>query len=148
MRCAFHGSLSGKVLMEVPILVVGSDDNLYLCALLRNWLESVFSECRVTVASITGKVVDLAQAQSPWLILMDTSLSGTDDIEFIRRIKAAVPAAEIVVLGMREDKAYCDDVTFAGATAYVHKWRIGTELEPTLKGLFPMENERSTLYGT
>jgi DNA-binding NarL/FixJ family response regulator len=62
-------------------------------------------------------------------------------IEATRRIKAAAPTAQVVMLTIHEDEAYRADAAAAGASAYVPKRLMQTELLPALEALLSGQEE-------
>ncbi len=61
----------------------------------------------------------LVQARTPRVILIDIDLPGMDTIKTIRPIKTTMPSVEIVALAMNGHTIYRDEITSAGASAYV-----------------------------
>jgi DNA-binding NarL/FixJ family response regulator len=79
--------------------------------------------------------VDLVRSQAPDIVLMDIGLPGMNGIEATRRIKAIAPQVRVVILSILEDPEYQADAAAAGASAYVPKRKMHTELIPILTGL-------------
>lgn len=101
---------------------------------LRELLEVMLPE-----AEITGAREDEAEAKArsllPDVIMVDIALPKDDNLETIRKLKAAAPAAQIVALTMEESEAYLDAVRSAGAGASICVWEVRQKLVPTLKRL-------------
>jgi len=57
-----------------------------------------------------------------------------------RRIKAAAPGTQVVILTIHEGDDYRADATAAGASAYVSKRAMHTDLIPTLATLLPAQD--------
>lgn len=127
--------------MNALILIFEKNDTVR--RLLREWLEVLFPDCRVIKTASNNEAIALARSRSPHVILVGITSFERDGIETIREIKTAAPSAKIVALAVGNHAVYRDEVISAGAKAYVHKWRINTELEPTLRALLTAENERS-----
>ena len=119
----------------MPVIILIVEDHDAVRQSLREWLEAVFPQCRVMEATSGEEAVAVAQAMSPHLVVMDIVLPQMDGIEATRRIKASVPAAEVVMLTIHEAEAYRADAAAAGASAYVPKSAMQTELIPTLAAL-------------
>jgi len=119
--------------MAATILIVEDHDAVRRS--LRDWLELEFPQCRVIEATSGEEAVALIQTQSPRLVVMHISLPGMSGIEATRQIKAALPSVQIVMLTVYEDDAHRTDATAAGASAYVPKRVMQTQLIPTLAAL-------------
>jgi two-component system invasion response regulator UvrY len=117
--------------MPVNILIVEDDANVR--RLLGQWLSLTFPWCQVLEAATGEDGVRLAQSVSPRVVIMDISLPGISGIEATRRIKASVPGTEVVFLTIHEAEAYRKDAASAGASAYVSKRKMQTELIPVLE---------------
>jgi DNA-binding NarL/FixJ family response regulator len=66
---------------------------------------------------------------------MDIGLTQMNGIEATRHIKAIAPQTQVVMLTIHEDDAYRADASAAGASAYVPKRKMQTELLPALRAL-------------
>lgn len=121
--------------MPTTILIV--EDHDVLRRALRRWLEIMFPKCHIIEATREAQAIALVQSSHPQVIVIDVSLSGTNGLEAVKRIKAAVPAIPVVVLTNNEDETHRICGTESGASAYVWKKAIQTELQPALAGLLP-----------
>ena len=119
--------------MPATILIVEDHDAVRRS--LRDWLEVEFPQCRVIEAASGEEAIALIRIESPRLVVMDISLPGMSGIEATRRIKAALPSTQVVMLTIHEDDAHRADAAAAGASAYVPKRVMQTELIPTLAAL-------------
>jgi DNA-binding NarL/FixJ family response regulator len=119
--------------MPATILIVEDHDAVRRA--LRDWLEVEFPQCRVMEAASGEEAIALLRTESPRLVVMDISLPGMNGIEATRQIKATLPSAQIVMLTVHEDDTYRADATAAGASAYVPKRAMQTELLLTLAAL-------------
>jgi DNA-binding NarL/FixJ family response regulator len=124
--------------MTMKILIVEDHDATRQS--LRDWLEAVFPRCRVVEAPTGERAVVLARAESPQLVVMDISLPGMDGVKATRRIKAALPAAHVVMLSIHEDGVYRAAAFAAGASAFVPKRKVQSELLPTLSELLSVRS--------
>jgi DNA-binding NarL/FixJ family response regulator len=124
--------------MPTTILIV--EDHDAVRGSLREWLETIFPQCRVIEAASGEEAVALAQTNLPRLVVMDIGLPQMNGIEATRRIKASVPSAQIVVLTIYEDDLYRADAEVAGASAFVPKRSMQTKLIPTLVALLPAQD--------
>ena len=119
--------------MAATILIVEDHDAVRKS--LRDWLQVEFPQCRVIEAASGEEAIALTRVESPRLVVMDISLPGISGIEATRQIKAALPSAQVVMLTIHEDDAHRADATSAGASGYVPKRVMQTELIPTLAAL-------------
>lgn len=119
--------------MPVTILIVEDHDNVR--RVMRDWLEIEFPRCRVIEAASGEGAIALARIESPHLVIMDISLPGMNGIETTRQIKATLPFTQIVMLTIHAGDIYRADARAAGASAYVTKQRMHSELVPMLAAL-------------
>jgi DNA-binding NarL/FixJ family response regulator len=121
--------------MPDTILIV--DDHTAVRRTLIMWLKTLFSECQVIAAANGEDAVAIAADTSPCLVIMDIHLPKMDGIEATRRIKAAVPGAQVVMLTMHGDEIRRKEAQAAGAVAYVLKANMGRDLVRILTPLLP-----------
>jgi len=122
--------------MSLTILIV--DDHGAVRLSLRSWLELVFPQCQFVEAASGEEAVTMAQSNQPTLVIMDVGLPGINGIEATRRIKASLPSVQVVMLSVNDDEAYQIQAAAAGASAYVSKWRMQTDLQPVLTQLLSL----------
>lgn len=119
--------------MPATILIVEDHDDVRRA--LREWLEAEFLQCRVIEAASGEEAIALTGIESPTLVIMDIRLPGMSGIEATRQIKATLPSAQIVMLTIHTGDIYRADAKAAGASAYVTKQRMHSELVPALAAL-------------
>ena len=119
--------------MPVTILIVEDHDDVRKA--LRYWLELEFPLCRVIGAASGEQAIALARTEAPRLVIMDICLPGIDGIEAARQVKTTLPLAQIVMLTIHTDDIYRAEAQVAGASAYVTKQRMRSELVPALAAL-------------
>ena len=111
-----------------PIRVLIADDHL----LFTEALEAILSgDPRIEVAGRArdgGEAVELTRKLEPDLILMDVSMPVLDGIEATREIRAAGSDAAILMLTGSNSRSDVDRAREAGASGYVTKDRIASEL--------------------
>jgi DNA-binding NarL/FixJ family response regulator len=90
----------------------------------------------VVGAALDGEqAVELAQALQPNVVLMDISMPRLDGIEATRRIRDEVPSARVLMLSGSNAPEDVARARTAGASGYVTKERITSELVPALLAL-------------
>jgi DNA-binding NarL/FixJ family response regulator len=111
-----------------PIRVVIADDHL----LFTEALEAILSgDKRIEVvgrARDGGEAVELTRNLQPDLVLMDVSMPVLDGIEATREIRAAGSDTSILMLTGSNSRSDVDSAREAGASGYVTKDRIASEL--------------------
>jgi len=108
--------------------LVLADDHAVLRSGLRMLLESHGEFEVVGEAADGAAAVDMATRLHPDLVLMDISMPGMDGMEATRQIRAAVPDLKILVLTMHDDAGYLREVLAAGASGYILKKAVDSEL--------------------
>ena len=119
--------------MDTDILIV-DDSNVLRCS-LRNWLKSVFPYCSIEESESGEEAFDRVLKEFYGIVLMDIRLPGINGIEATRKIKAFAPETRVVMLTHHEDAQYRADAFSAGASAYVSKRKMHTDLVPVLTTL-------------
>jgi len=119
--------------MPPTVLIV--DDHTAVRASLREWLGSALPRYLFIEAGSGEEAVTTARAVRPWVVLMDITLPRMSGIEATRQIKAALPDTHVVILTIHENEYYRSDAVSAGASAYIPKRQMWTELLPTLAAL-------------
>ena len=123
--------------MQPTILIV--EDHAVVRRSLCAWLSVMLPDCRLVEAQSGEEALALTDAQPPDLVLMDIGLPGMNGIEATRRIKAIAPKTPVVMLSIHEEEAFKLDATAAGASAFVCKRVMQTELMPVIQTLLYRE---------
>jgi len=104
-----------------PLRVIVADDQ----ALVREGLMTLLQAApgiEPVAAAVDGEeAVALAARHRPDVVLMDLRMPKVDGVEATRRIRAADPAVEVVVLTTHADEASILDALHAGARGYLTK---------------------------
>ena len=122
---------------NVTVLIV--EDYDVVRAGLQDWLSAVFDDLIFIGVKSGEEAVALSAVQPPDIVLMDVELPHMNGIEAVRRIKAIVPQANIVMVSVHEDAHYRQEARAAGACAYILKHKVGeliavlTEICPNLR---------------
>ncbi len=107
--------------MKAPVRVLVADDQALVREGLMTLLEAVADIEPVAAAADGEQAVTLSARHRPDVVLMDLRMPGIDGVEATRRIRAAQPDTEIVVLTTHADEASILDALQAGARGYLTK---------------------------
>ena len=77
--------------------------------------------------------VDMAEALSPDLVLMDVEMPGIDGLEATRRIRSLADPPQVLVMSTHESGDYRETALDAGAYAFVPKYDFSID---TMEGLW------------
>lgn len=105
----------------MPVSIVLADDHTVLRSGLRLLLERYSDFSVVGEAGNGREAVEIAERESPDVVVMDISMPILNGIEAARRIASALPKAAIVVLSVHSDEAYILRALKAGARGYLLK---------------------------
>jgi len=119
--------------MKQTILIV--EDNDVVCSSLLDWLSITFPECTFMIAKSGEEAVEKVANWPPTIVLMDIGLPGMSGIQATRMIKAASPKTKVVMLTIYNDVEHRADASIAGASAYLSKSKMHSELVPLMKRL-------------
>ena len=115
-----------------PLRVLIADDH----RLFAEALEAILAtDERIEVvgqASDGGQAVELARRLDPDVVLMDVSMPVLDGFEATREIRAASDGVHVLMLTGSNSRADVDRSREAGASGYVTKDRIASELVATI----------------
>ena len=107
--------------MTGPVRVMVVDDQALVREGLTTLLETTPDIKLVAMAADGEEAVALCARHRPDVVLMDLRMPKLDGVEATRRIRAAQPDTEIVVLTTHADEASILDALQAGARGYLTK---------------------------
>jgi DNA-binding NarL/FixJ family response regulator len=110
------------------IRVVLVDDHAVVRAGLRRVLEAGSDIEVVAEASNVRDAVFEARAHKPDVIVMDVVMPGTSGIEGTPLVLHEAPDAKVLVLSMQDDPRYVREAFATGASGYVLKEAVDTEV--------------------
>ena len=84
-------------------------------------LLSMHFELTALEASDVESALEIYQAQTPDLVLLDINLEGLGGLEFLRRVLALDAAAKVLIFSMHAEPVYAVRALRAGARGYVCK---------------------------
>lgn len=102
-------------------------------------LGMAFEGWMILEAKSGEEAVSVALARQPDIILMDIGLAQMKGIEATRRIKAALPSTDIIILSIHDDLIYRAKAEAAGASRYVAKGDMDSRLISTIQELLPQD---------
>ena len=112
----------------MPIQILIADDHGVVRAGLRALLNAE-SDLQVVGEAAGGKeAVRFAVQHQPDVVLMDISMPELDGIEATRRLAEQAPQVRVVLLTVHEDAALLREAIRAGASGYVIKRAVESEL--------------------
>lgn len=116
--------------MNPPRLIIVDDS-----ALIRQAIEMVLDLRYDVVASVSNgeAAVTAAARLTPELILLDISMPGVNGFEAARQIKRASSVTSIIFVSEHEQKSYVEAGFGAGASGYVFKDQIASDLVPAIR---------------
>ena len=110
------------------IRILLADDHAVLRAGLRALLSAQGDLEVVGEASDGAEAIRLTQTLRPDVVVMDIGMPGVSGIDATARIKRDHPEAKVLILSMHDDRGYLRQVLRAGASGYVLKKAVDTEL--------------------
>ncbi len=114
--------------MTAKIRVALADDHHLIRSGLKLLLGSDDSLEIVGEASDGTAALQLTEALQPDILVLDLSMPGMSGMECLREIKRRGLATRVIVLTMYEDENYILEAMTAGASGYVQKNSVDTEL--------------------
>jgi two-component system response regulator NreC len=113
---------------DIQIRILLADDHNIIRDGMRLLLERQAGFSVVGEAADGREVVQLAQEQSPDVVVMDIAMPNMNGIEATRRIVERSPSIGVVILSMHYDESYVIRSLKAGARAYLLKDAVKMEL--------------------
>ena len=111
-----------------PIRLLLADDHPVVRVGLRTLLE-IEPDLRVVGEAGDGaEAVRLVEQLCPDVVIMDISMPEMDGLEATRRVRAISPGTHVLILTVHAQERYLFPVLKAGASGYVLKSTIDTEL--------------------
>lgn len=112
-------------------ILIAEDEFLILEGSIRPLLESEFA---IVAAVGDGlEAVAAAEEHRPDIVLLDISLPGLQGFDAARQILARQPACKVLFVSCYSDSAYIEAAKEMGASGYVLKNRIASELVPAIR---------------
>ena len=113
-----------------PCSILVVDDHEPLRRSVVTWLEFRFPCC--SVIGVESAEEALALSEQVDIVLMDINLRGIDGIEATSLMKAIAPETSVIMLTMHDTPIHRRAAQKAGASAYIAKRDLESQLEPTV----------------
>ena len=112
----------------MPLRVLIADDHGVLRAGLRALLKTEEDLQVVDEAADGETALRLASRLRPDIVLLDLSMPGPGGIEVTRKLKEMLPATRVLILTVHEDETLLREALNAGASGYIIKRAVESEL--------------------
>ena len=112
----------------MPIRILIADDHGVLRAGLRAMLNAEPNHKVIAEAADGPTALRLAAELSPDVLLLDVSMPGMTGIEVTRQLKKTRPETRVLILTLHEDEGLLQQAIQAGASGYIVKRAVETEL--------------------
>jgi DNA-binding NarL/FixJ family response regulator len=107
--------------------------------IVRRGLAAALAEsrrCQICGEASNGReAVEKAQQLRPDIVILDISMPDLNGVDATRRIKAALPGTEVLVLTMHESDELVREILAAGARGYLLKNDAGRLLSQAVEAL-------------
>lgn len=113
------------------IRVILADDHEAVLNIVARSLQPEFEV--VATVKDGAALLDAVEQLGPDLVVLDISMPTMDGIQAARCLKASGARAKIVFLTVHEKQDYAPVCLEAGASGYVVKSRLATDLAPAIK---------------
>ena len=118
---------------KVRVLVVDDHD------LIRKSIVRILDESgRVEVVAEARdgvEAIEQALATKPDIVVIDLTMPRLSGLEAIHSIRSALPRCRLLVVTMHRDEEYVVPVVRAGASGYLFKENVATELDKAIDAL-------------
>jgi two-component system, NarL family, response regulator NreC len=125
----------------MAVSIVIADDHAVLRAGLRGLLGAEPDFKVVGEAASGEEAFRVATERRPDVVVLDVSMAGVGGIEAIRMIKEKVPRTHVLILTVHEDGALLREAIRAGASGYIIKRAVESELINAIRAI-----QRGELY--
>jgi two-component system, NarL family, response regulator NreC len=116
-----------------PIRIILADDHALMRRSLRLLLDNEADLEVIAEADDLTLVVRHVQGQQPNVLVLDLRMPGGSSIDAIKRLRAQVPATQVVVLTMDDNPVFAQQALKAGALGFVVKDLADEELPKAVR---------------
>ena len=121
--------------INIVSLWIVEDDDLYRNAIADLVNQTEGMRCEHALRSCEDMLTVMKKEFAPEVVLMDIGLPGLNGIEGVRRIKAASPATDVLMLTIHEEDDKVFEAICAGANGYLLKSLGQDELLQAIRGV-------------
>jgi two-component system response regulator NreC len=119
--------------MSISVLI--ADDHGVLRAGLRVLLDREPDMQVVGEAADGDRALELCGTLRPDVVLMDVSMPGDSGVETTRKLKALWPDTHVLILTVHEDSSLLHEAIRAGASGYIVKRAVESELVDAVRAV-------------
>ncbi|HMQ52491.1 MAG TPA: response regulator transcription factor [Anaerolineae bacterium] len=119
----------------MPIQILIADDHGVLRAGLRALLSAEEGIAVVGEAGDGPEALRLAALLEPDMVLLDLSMPGLSGIEVTRQLKKDRPCIHTLILTVHEDRTLLEEALHAGASGYILKKAVESELIDAIRAV-------------
>lgn len=104
---------------------------------MRGLLETMFST--VVMVADEASLLESADRLQPAAVIADISLARSENLEWLKRLRASCPKAKLVVLSVHDERCVCARAIEAGADGFIVKRAVATDLMPGMDAVMDGE---------
>jgi two-component system response regulator NreC len=119
----------------MPIRILIADDHGVLRAGLRALLSAEEGIAVLGEAGDGPEALRLATLLEPDMVLLDLSMPGLSGIEVTRQLKQVRPRVNTLILTVHEDQTLLEEALHAGASGYILKKAVESELIDAIRAV-------------
>ncbi|HUP05010.1 MAG TPA: response regulator transcription factor [Bryobacteraceae bacterium] len=119
----------------MPIRILLADDHTVVRDGLRALLDRESDLTVVAEASDGRESIQMAESETPDVVVMDLAMPNMNGMEATRRILAAHPRIGVVILSMHQDESYVLGALKAGAKGYLLKDSLRGEVVEAIRAV-------------
>lgn len=126
-----------------PFKVLLVDGNAHFVNSARNFLTGLNGVCVVGHASTVAQALDKAELLRPDLVLLDIAMPDMRGLELVAHLQTRAPVPAIVFLSQSDNTAYRDAARLIGATGFVVKSNLVTDLPPLIERQMALKTRKT-----
>lgn len=124
-----------QTISHIPETILLVEDHDILRQTMHEWLMHAFPNNQFKVACNANEAIGLISEDMPRLIITDINMPGVDGLELTERVKTELPGIDVVIVSSYDDHLYRSKAIACGASAYVPKHLMQTDLIPIISAI-------------